>query len=368
MTQRQQRRYQQVQHGRDGGRRIAPHRTIAGAQIGQQVDRIHLRQRAARQHAAIIRDHFAQGAHQPGFAEQAARLAVGQQQSGRDDRAPSRDRAETVIRPRDIAVQPARRIHCRIQRAATQLAIRPGKQDRRMDQPGEQAMPGILDRPGRALSRFRIGAQPCSQNTLRRRGGLFARAAGRQIGQPGKTMHDAFERRRQARCGGTEIDLRDRRLHPVNQEMPGPQRRTGGTVAHRAGFRPWPAIAGARLCGTGRSTWNRECPCDRRNGSVSRPRPAMAARIPPEPARGPARAHPRGRRGLAARNRPAQRSRPLCTRTASWPAGSDWVNGIAIRSIAEGIGSGAASAFCIAGDTGCIVHQPSPFSAAMLAA
>ena len=107
MGERKQRRYQQ----RDdrfylrGG--IAPCGPIAGGQLHQQGDRLHLAERAARDHAAIIAHHLAQLAQQPGLAIQAAGMAIGQQQTGGDDRAPARHPRQPILALADMAIEPA---------------------------------------------------------------------------------------------------------------------------------------------------------------------------------------------------------------------------------------------------------------------
>ncbi len=80
--------------------------------------------------------------------------------------------------------------------------------------------------------RFRVGLEPCRHDPLGDGSGFLARGAGIEIAQPFECMDNAFERRRQP-CRAAEIDLRDRCLDAVNEEMPGPQRDARGAVARQ---------------------------------------------------------------------------------------------------------------------------------------
>ena len=92
-------------------------------------------------------------------------------------------------------------------------------------------MTGVADSPGRAGIGPRIGGHPQRQHALGHRGALLARGAGVEIGEPAKAMDHALERGRQARAG--ELDVGDRRLDAMEQEVSGAQRGAGRTIARQ---------------------------------------------------------------------------------------------------------------------------------------
>ncbi len=227
--QRQQGGHQQAKHRFECRRCVAVDSFVTGPQVNQQRDRFHLRQWAARQHAAVLAHQFPQRAQQARFAEQAARAAIGQQQPGGNDGAPACDLPQSIFRTGHFAVEEARgRLH-RFERARTQTGL--ARQDqRRPDQPCHQPQTGMLDRPCRAFGGHRIGFQPAGEQVLPDRGAIFPRSAGAKVAQPGKSLHRALDGRGKLGVAG-EIDLADRNLQPMNQELSGPQRHTRCAVA-----------------------------------------------------------------------------------------------------------------------------------------
>ena len=235
MNQGQERRDQQLQHRLDHLGWIAPRRTVAGDEIGQQRDRFHLAERAARQHAAVIADEFAKRARQAGLAEQAARLALGKQQSGRHDRAPARQRVRLVLGLAVVAVEPPRRVFERGKRADAKLFVSARQDKGGADQPAEQAVPRVSDLPRDALAGLSVGIEPQRQHAFSGLRALRARRTGVEIAQPGEAVQHALERWRQL-GHRREIDLRDRDLDPVDEEVPRAQRRSGNGIALQRAF------------------------------------------------------------------------------------------------------------------------------------
>ncbi len=147
----EQRRYEHRQHGVDCLGRIAPGGAIACAELDEQGDRLHLRQRAARQHAAVVADQFAEGSHQAGLAEQPAGLAIGQEQPGGNDGAPRRRLGKSVFAAMRVAVEPSRLLGDRMECATAQALVYPRQDQRRMNEPVQQSPPGVADGPCRGL-------------------------------------------------------------------------------------------------------------------------------------------------------------------------------------------------------------------------
>ena len=77
---------------------------------------------------------------------------------------------------------------------------------------------------------MRIGLEPGAQNAFGHWNALFAGGTGFKISEPGEGMDYLLQRRRDPRGAGI-IDLSDRSLGAVNQEMPGPD----GGAGHEDG-------------------------------------------------------------------------------------------------------------------------------------
>ena len=76
-----------------------------------------------------------------------------------------------------------------------------------------------------------IGGQPTAQNTFGNARALGPRSTGLKIGQPAESVYQPFQRGCQARP--EKFDIGDRRLKPVEQEMPGAQRRARRRIARQ---------------------------------------------------------------------------------------------------------------------------------------
>ncbi len=262
-----------MQRSADLARWRAAQRAVAGGKIDQQLDRLHLRQRAAREHAAIGPDQLGQRLRQPRLAMEAASAAIGQQHARSRDRDPAGKRIQPVVGAGGAAVEPAGGLLDRLHGARPQRLVAARKHQRRMHQPGEQAVAGMADLPRSTGAGMRIGRQPAGQHALGSGGALCRRRAGGQIAQPGKAVYIVFERRGEMRGGG-EIHLCDRRLDPVDQEVPGAQRHSGDPIAgqrafHRRqqpGFRRAAERAGQRMAGHAHTVGPAHQPIDHARG------------------------------------------------------------------------------------------------------
>ena len=232
MNHRKQRRDQQFGDGADELWRLDLHRAIAGGQLGQQFEHVHLRQRAARLHAAILAHEIAQRAGQPGLGIETARLAFGQQQPRGDQPGPSMNLCLPVGCLGDMGIEPVGRLVQRGKRASAHRLVR--QDQRRVDQPGKQPPASRLDLPRMALARRGEGIQPHAVDAQRGRLDLRTRAGAGQIAQPEIGMHRTLQRR--GHPGAVlEVELGDRQLDPVDQEMPRPERNSCRPVARQRG-------------------------------------------------------------------------------------------------------------------------------------
>src|SRR5690606_30128470 len=106
----------------------------------------------------------------------------------------------------------------RFEDAGSQRAVIARKDQRRVNQPVQQARAGMAYFPGRALARLGIGVEPGRDDPFGGGSALFARSAGREIPQPGETMDRALVGRR-VNGAGAEFDGVDGRLDAEYQEM-----------------------------------------------------------------------------------------------------------------------------------------------------
>lgn len=206
--------------------------------------------------------------------------------------------------------------------------------------------------PGRAGG---LGlASPSRKDAFGHRGGLFARGAGFQIGQPAEAVDHAFQRRGDARRAA-EFDLRDRGLRAVDQEMPGAQRGARHAAARQrvgnGGQQAQPRLAPHRR--SQHRAGHAEA-IGHADQSLARPVPGPKNR--PAPARGPARSLRRApaRRQRHCMRRPGSLRRSLrCAapagclprstrpprrlRPAGWPCPAPWCTGRCRIPMAESI-------------------------------
>ena len=231
----QQRRDQPVEQSLDRRGRIAFHRGIAGTKIDKQRDRLHLCRRAARHHPAVFADQLAKRFQQASFAVQAARPAIGHEQSGGDNRGPSGDLRELILALRHIAIEPAGGRFDRFEKAILEAFPLARKQHRRVHQPVEQAQSRQFDVPRRTFAVSGILLDPCAEDAPRGIGALAARRRGRKIAHPRETMHGAREGRREFGRRG-EVQLADRRFQAAYLEIACAKGNAGGTIAGQRGL------------------------------------------------------------------------------------------------------------------------------------
>ena len=331
--QRQQRRHQQGQDRLERRRRIAPDRLVAGPQPDQQaIASIWPADcaKAPRHRRRPVRP--ARGSARPRQTGGAAchRAAAARRRRSRTSRRPRASRSSA--RPTCLSSQRAVSPSAASTLAAQRLVL--ARQDqRRMDQPVElsrapalatiQAGPcpgcagglGIGGEPG-AKIRSATGAH-CS------RGALASRSASQAKEWTTRSSGGAI------RAAPAKSIWRDRRLDPVDQEMPGAQRGAGNLAARqRIGHRGQQPRR-APPCRTARRASGRARPAGRPAASAARPRRAVAGRNRRAPAPGPARS---ARRRCGARAQSDHRSSLL------GPA----VSGIAWHSPASSVSAEAA--------------------------
>ena len=210
---------------------IGAHGGVAGLEQHDALDRLDLAQGAAREQAAIITDEITERLDQARLAIEAAGVAILHQQSGGGDCGPGGDFVELVVGLVHLPVQPARGFGNGEENARASLAVGARQDQRGVDQPGEQAVPGVADVPRRAGRGFRIGGEPCRQNTFGHGHVGRARPGGFEIGQPAEAVDQPLHRGRQAGAG--KLGIGNRAAHAQQQEMPCPQGLAGGFIARQ---------------------------------------------------------------------------------------------------------------------------------------
>ncbi len=290
MSQREQRRHQHLQHRRDRRRRIAAHRAVAGAELDQQRDRVHLPQRAARQQRRR-RCRPARPARARARPRRTAGAACRRAAAARRRRSRTTRRARRACRRRWPALRSrnarglghrararARAAPCRCPRgsAARARARRAGA-----GRHGRPSTPAPFAGAGLASSQAASTRSAVGVHCGRARRSL-------EVAQPGEAVEHVLERRGEL-GGGREIDLGDRRLDPVDEEMPGAQRGARDRIAlERAGDRRQQA----RPRGLAERRDQRRAGNAEAIGEADQPLAGArveAGRNRPAPARGPAR-------------------------------------------------------------------------------
>ena len=199
--QRQQRRHQQREHRLDRLRRIAPGGAVAGGEVGQQRDRLHLRRagcatarrrrcRPARRARGPARPRRTAGAGLPSGSSSPAATIAHQAASAselvlgacrRCGRASARSRPSPPARAARSALVAARQDQRRVHQPAEQPRGRRGRRS------SAAPLPGLA-----------LASSHAREHPLGGRRALRARGAGLEVAQPGEAVDRALERRASA--------------------------------------------------------------------------------------------------------------------------------------------------------------------------